>query len=222
VSPSKTVANAKPLVPGPDGKYFCPECNVGPYNTAKGLSTHRRVVHKIAGTASSTLSERKRKAAELAKANQAPTSNDSSSGNKKDRREEKREYRERKKKEALAAVALPAPVPLAEHEPKSKASATKETKKNAHQLGKKRGPYKSRPAAQAADRKELSTTAPEVQGPPQGPVYYDPRNPPRIPEATLLVAFGRFLEFSAGIAREYDLPQRQFTEELIASIRRST
>ena len=40
-----------------------------------------------------------------------------------------------------------------------------------------------------------------------------------IPEATLLVAYGRFIEFQASLARELDLPPRQFAREFHAVIR---
>lgn len=219
MSTKKPAANVK-LVPGPDGKYYCPECKTGPYETAKGLSSHRRTVHKIIGWAPSSISGRKRKAAERAGLEPAPKENKTLSERRREERDFKREYRLRKRREELAAQSAPA---TAEIEPTATTPSTKENESDATKHGKKRGPYKPR-KRQRADRKELATTREiEVRLPHQADQeYYDHRNPPRIPESTLLVAYGRFLEFSASLAREYDLPARQFAAELVAAIRRST
>lgn len=230
MSPKKAAGGHTVLAPGPDGKYYCPECKAGPYDTAKGLSSHRRSAHKIQGMAPSTIHERNRQQ----QAPDAPKMHDSDAdARRREERDYKREYRQRKKKESLST--LPAPVPIAQPDPEpppiapATAPATalhakKENKKDVAKHGKKRGPYKSRGKTNSGHSKALAAAREiEVQAPIQGTrqEYYDHRNPPRIPESTLAIAFGRVLEFSNGLAREYDLPQRQFTEELLALVRRS-
>jgi len=220
VSSKKTEVHV-PFKPAADGKFYCPECKAGPYENPRGMSSHRRSAHGIQGKSKSAIETRDRKESVA-----PPSPKDAAAQRRREERDYKREYRLRAKREQDGAPTLPAPVPL-EHEPKQVAAlaTTKENAQDASSLGqKKRGPYKPRRSKKTdANRKGLATTSEvEIHLPQPIQNYYDPRNPPRIPESTVAVAFGRLLEFSASLAREYDLPQRQFTSELFALVRRST
>jgi hypothetical protein len=209
-----------PFKPAPDGKFYCPECKAGPYQNPRGLSSHRRSAHGIKGESKGAVIARTQKDEPTTKAAK------DAAALRREERDYKREYRLRKRREAEGLPTLPAPEPIAEHEPQQAThlATTKENAQDASKLGKKRGPYKSR-KTNAASRKEKSHTREievHITSDKAAQEYYDHRNPPRIPEATLAVAYGRFLEFSASMAREYDLPSRQFASELTALIRRSS
>ena len=174
---------------------FCPECKAGPYATNKGMSTHRRTAHGVAGMSKSAILERKQR------------------------------------ENTKPLTQLPTPAPLS---PASTAASPSRQEKNTHvenqpgknpsgpgknQSGKKRGPYKRTKAkAGSTEIVHQARTQPR-EAPPQ--IAFN-REASGIPEPTLAVAYGRFIEFQNGLARELDLPPRQFAREFTALIRRSS
>ncbi len=80
--------------------------------------------------------------------------------------------------------------------------------------GNKRGPYKKHERAALTTREEK-----QLAGPPQTSNNSDASS---IPESSLAVAFGRFLEFQKNLAAELDLPPRTFAREFARVISAST
>jgi hypothetical protein len=172
-------------------KFTCPECEEV-FDSARILGAHRRSKHGVLGSAPSTIYARNKK------------------------KEAEKSAAEHPYKCPECPASFPLAVSLGTHR-RSKHGVLGRT----HLKDQPKPQKEPTPDAAISTETLPAVPTPRRYKPRQNAEVQPPAHEEGISDVTLTVAYGRFLEFQNGLAREYDLPAGKFARALNGLIYRS-